>query len=65
MLHIVLNNDKKKFINNVAYFKGKDNYCLGNSFEEAGDVSNAELREIYKKYKKNKYITQSEKAEVV
>lgn len=58
MLHIVLNNDKKKFINNVAYFKGKDNYCLGNSFEEACDV-------IQMFYKKNTYITQSEKAEVV
>lgn len=58
MLHIVLNNDKKKFINNVAYFKGKDNYCLGNSFEEAGDV-------IQMFYKKNTYITQSEKGEVV
>ena len=58
MLHIVLNNDKKKFINNVAYFKGKDNYCLGNSFEEAVYV-------IQMFNKKNTYITQSEKAEVV
>ena len=33
MLHIVLNNDKKKFINNVAYFKGNDKNCLGNRIE--------------------------------
>lgn len=38
MLQIELNNDRKKFLNNVAYFKNENNYCLGSNLNEAGNI---------------------------
>ncbi len=38
MLQIELNNDRKKFLNNIAYFKNENNYCLGNNLDEAGNI---------------------------
>lgn len=42
------NEDLEKFLSDTAYYAGQDNYCLGDTLEEAGEIVGMIVKESEK-----------------